>query len=112
MTPNGTPTPNPIVVSCVLLDVGAVMDEFDELDIDSGGTRFARAARPARIWASASWKLSVSSRQTVSPPLTTGVPQQYLVVPLTVLRLTIAQPPLLFTVPDLRVSLTVPVEKT
>jgi hypothetical protein len=90
-------------VSCELLvDAGAGVDEFDELDDDneSGGTRFARAARPVRTWASASRKLSVSSRQTVSLPLATGVPQQYLELPLMVCRVTIAEPSLLFTVPD------------
>jgi hypothetical protein len=101
MTPNGTPSPTPMVVSCELLDVGRVFDEFEEeLDAESGGTRFARAARPVRIWASASWKLSVSSRQMVSPPLATTVPQQYVEVPLAVFRFTIADPPLLFSFPD------------
>ncbi|KAF3395886.1 hypothetical protein F1880_006875 [Penicillium rolfsii] len=107
MTPNGTPSPTPIVVSCELLvGAGAGIDEFDELDGDgdgneeSGGTRYARAARPVRTWASASRKLSVSSRQTVSLPLATGVPQQYLELPLMVLRVTIAEPLLLSTVPD------------
>jgi hypothetical protein len=102
MTPNGTPSPTPIVVSCELLvDAGAGIDEFDELDDndESGVTRFARAARPVRTWASASRKLSVSSRQTVSLPLATGVPQQYLELPLMVCRVTIAEPSLLFTVP-------------
>lgn len=113
MTPNGTPTPTPMVVSCELLDVGTVIDEFEEeLDAESGGTRFARAARPVRIWASASWKLSVSSRQMVSPPLATTVPQQYVEVPLAVFRFTIADPPSLFTVPDLGVNIPVVVEST
>jgi hypothetical protein len=101
MRPNGTPSPTPIVVSCELLEVGAGIDEFDELDDEFGGTRFARAARPVRTWASASRKLSVSSRQIVSLPLATGVPQQYLEVPLMVCRFTIAEPSLLLTVPGL-----------
>lgn len=104
MTPKGTPRPTPIVVSCELLDVGGDIVEFDEFDDESGGTRFARAARPVRTCASASWKLSVSSRQIVSPPLATGVPQQYVEVPLMVFKFTIAEPPLGLISPDFCVS--------
>lgn len=112
MTPKGTPSPTPIVVSCELPDVGAFIVEFDEFDVESGGTRFARAARPVRIWASASWKLSVSSRQIVSPPLATGVPQQYVEVPLMVFRFTIAEPPLGLISPDSSVNILVLAEQS